>query len=223
MNKVSINIEQQLYVIDCNDGYTCMGFANIRDHANQIAAKLGRPDLAFTEEDHATLNGYKKYCAAVQAWSQSPLTRTTYFDPGTDAKAARVLESCRTRARKIRLIFGDTRTGEPWLEEHDVVGRIGRSIGTLKIPLLIAPGEHGGGATLCACLLAIVDWRSGDFLYRHAAYREIELSIKPSTDIDRSWNVWRQDEIVASFGDIGKAGAYLAFMRGATIEPRVFQ
>lgn len=223
MNKVRINIEQQLYVIDCNEGYTCMGFASARDHANQIAAKLCRPDLAFTEEDHGTLNGYDKYCHAVQAWSRSPLTCTTYFDPGTDAKAARVLESCRTRARKVRLILGDTRTGEPWLEEHDVVGRIGRSIGTLKIPLLITPGEHGGCAILCACLLAIVDWQSGDFLYRHAAYLEADLSIKPSSNAERPWDVLRHEEVVASFGDIGKAGAYLAFMRGATIELRIFQ
>jgi hypothetical protein len=223
MNKVSINAEQQLYVIDCGEGYTCFGFANARDHVNQIARKLGRPDLAFTDEDYATLAGYEKYGDAVQAWSQSPLTRTTYFDPGTDAKAAKVLESCRTRERKVRLILGDTTTGESWLEEHDVIGRIGRSMGTLKVPLLIEPGEHGGGAILCACILAIVDWESGAFLYRHADYREADLSIKPSDDADRPWDVLRREEVVASFRDVGKAGAYLAFMRGATIEPRVFR
>ena len=223
MTKVSINVEQQLYVIDCGEGYSCFSFANARDHANQIAKKLNRPDLAFTDEDYATLAGYEKYCHAVQAWSQSPLTRTTYFDPGTDARASKVLESCRTHERKIRLILGDTLTGEPWLEEHDVVGRIGRSIGTLKVPLLIEPGELGGSAILCDCILAIIDWASGDSLYRHDAYREAELSIKPSTDAERPWNVFRREEIVASFRDIGQAGAYLAFMRGATIEPRVFR
>ena len=117
-----------------------------RDHANQIAYRLRRADLAFTDEDYGSLVGYEKYGRAVQAWSLSPLTRTTYFDPGTDAKAAKVLESCRTRERKVRLILGDTSTGEPWLEEHDVVGRIGRSTGSLKVPLLIEPGEHGGSA-----------------------------------------------------------------------------
>jgi hypothetical protein len=220
---VTINAEQQLYVIDCGEGYTCLGFGNARDHANQIAHRLSRPDLASTDEDYATLAGYEKYCNAVQAWSQSPLTRGTYFDPGTDAKAAKMLESCRTRDRKIRLILGDTRTGEAWLEEHDVVGRIGRSMGSLKVPLLIEPGEHGGCAILCACILAIVDWASGDFLYRHRAYREADLSIKPSGDAERPWNVLRREEVVACFADIGKAGAYVAFMRGATIEPRIFR
>ncbi|WP_068635380.1 hypothetical protein [Thauera butanivorans] len=223
MNKVSINPEQRRYVVDCGVGYSCLGFANARDHANQIAHKLGRPDLAFAEDDYATIAGYEKYCNAVEAWSRSPLTRTTYFDPGTDAMAARVLESCRTHERKVRLILGDTRTGEPWLEEHDVVGRIGRSTGSLKVPLLIEAGECGGTAILCACLLAIIDWGSGDFLYRQAAYREADLSIRPSDDAERPWEVLRRDEVVASFGDIGKAGAYLAFMRGGTIEPRLFQ
>jgi len=49
------------------------------------------------------------------------------------------------------------------------------------------------------------------------------LSIKPSTDAERPWDVFRREEIVASFRDIGQAGAYLAFMRGAMIKPRVFR
>jgi hypothetical protein len=31
------------------------------------------------------------------------------------------------------------------------------------------------------------------------------------------------EQPVATFDDIGKAGAYLAFMRGASVEPRVFR
>ena len=73
MNKVSINAAQQHYVIDCGEGYTCLGFANARDHANQIACRLRRADLAFTDEDYGSLVGYEKYGRAIQAWSQSPL------------------------------------------------------------------------------------------------------------------------------------------------------
>ena len=93
----------------------------------------------------------------------------------------------------------------------------------MKVPLLVEPGEHGGGAILCACILALIDWESGQVLYRHPAYQEADLRIEPSGNVDWPWNVVRCEEIVASFRDIGKAGAYLAFMRGATIEPRVFQ
>lgn len=73
-----------------------------------------------------TLGTYEKYRASVRAWGGSPLAVQTYFDPGTDPKAARALERCRHKGTTVRLILGDLKTGEPWLEEHDVVGRIGR-------------------------------------------------------------------------------------------------
>jgi hypothetical protein len=223
MSNVRFDAKQQRYVIDCGEGYACLGFANARDHANQIARRLGRADLAFTDEDYATLIGYAKYAGAVEAWRESPLNRSTYFDPGTHPEAAKVLEAARQRARKVGLILGDTTSGEPWLEEHDVVGRIGRSTGSLKVPLLIEAGRCGGSAILCACLLALIDWDSGDVLYRHAAYREADLGIQPSNATDLPWNVVRGEEVVARFQDNGKACAYLAFMRGATIEPRLFR
>ena len=223
MNHVRIDAKQQRYVIDCGEGYACLGFANARDHANQIACRLGCADLAFMEDDYATLAGYEKYADAVEAWRGSPLSRSTYFDPGTHPEAAKVLEAARKRGRKLRLILGDTATGEPWLEEHDVVGRIGRSTGSLKIPLLIEADQRGGSAILCACILAVIDWDSGDILYRHAAYREADLGIRPSEAADLPWSVMRGEEVVARFQDIAKACAYLAFMRGATIEPRLFR
>lgn len=99
MKKIIINAEQQRYVIDSGESYTCFGFANARDHANLIAHRLGRADLAFTNEACPTLAGHGKYCHAVDAWRQLPLTRTTYFDPGTDAQAAKVMESCRRHER----------------------------------------------------------------------------------------------------------------------------
>jgi hypothetical protein len=223
MNDVRIDAKQQRYVIDCGEGDTCLGFANARDHANQIAGRLGRADLAFMEDDYATLTGYEKYARAVDAWSVSPLSRSTYFDPGTQPEAAKVLEAARKCGRQLRLILGDTATGAPWLEEHDVVGRIGRSTGSLKVPLLIEAGQCGGSAILCARILAVIAWDSGDVLYRHAAYREADLGIQPSDVADLPWNVVRDEEVVARFQDIAKACAYLAFMRGATIEPRLFR
>lgn len=223
MANITLNAERQLYVLDHGDGYTCFGFANARDHANQMAERLKRPELAFGETDFGALSGYQKYLAAVDAWGQSALSRKTYFDPATDPKAARILERCRENGAKVRLIQGDTETGRTWLDEHDVVGRIGRSMGTLKVPLLVEPDADGGTAILTACLLAIVDWKSGEFLFRHARYRVPDLLIRPSDDAERPWDVLHDEQVVARFWDIGKAGAYVAFMRGETVEPRIFQ
>lgn len=96
-------------------------------------------------------------------------------------------------------------------------------MGPLRVPLLIEPGADGGSAILTACLLAIVDWDSGAFLYRHPEHRAPELLIRHGDDPERPWEVLHHDDVVARFPDIGNAGAYLAFMRGETVEPRIFQ
>ncbi len=223
MNRVTLNPEQQLYVVAFDGGVSCLGFDNARAHANQIAEELGRPELAFSASDHAALTGYAKYLQATQAWGESALNRRTYFDPGTAPELARTLESCRKAGNKVRLVLGDTTTGESWLDEYDVVGTIGRSTGSLKVPLLIEDGEYGGGAILTACVLCIIDWRSGRTRYRHPAYQAPDLGIKPTDDAVDPWAVLLHDKEIARFKDIGKAGAYLAFMRGETVEPKIFR
>lgn len=223
MPEISLNPEQRVYVISCDEGASCFGFDNARDHTNQIAALLQRPDLAFGPEHHGFLAGYEKYGQAVHAWSRSPLASRTYFDPGTDPKAAAVLERCRRGGTQVRLILSDTGTGESWLDEYDVVGHIGRSTGLLKVPLLVEPGEDGGPAILTACVLAVVEWHTGRFLYRHPALQLPELSISPSTEPGYAWDVLRETKVVARFRDIAQAGGYVAFMRGATVEPRIFR
>ena len=187
-----------------------------------MAERLGRRELAFAPSDYATLGGYRKHEQAVQAWSRSNLSRQTYFDPGTSSEVAEVLEVCRKSGKKVRLVLGDTHTGESWLDEHDVVGTIGRSCGSLKVPLLVEDGESGGGAILTACVLALVEWHSGRWLFRHAAYKHPALDIRATADPARPWVVGRSGQEVARFRDIGQAGAYVAFMRGETVEPRVF-
>jgi hypothetical protein len=223
MNTVTLNPEQQLYVVAFDGGVSCLGFDNARAHANQIAAKLGRPALAFSASDHAAVTGYAKYLQATQAWGKSARSRQIYFDPGTAPEVARMLESCRKAGNKLRLVLGDTTTGESWLDEFDVVGTIGRSTGSLKVPLLIEDGEDGGGAILTACVLCIIDWRSGRTRYRHPAYQAPALGIKPTDDAAHPWAVLLHDKEIARFKDIGKAGVYLAFMRGETVEPKIFR
>lgn len=223
MNAVTLNADQRLYVIAFDGGVSCLGFDNARDHANQIAERLDQPHLAFAASDHATLAGYAKYQRAIHAWGLSSLSRQTYFDPGTPPDVARVLERCRKAGDKVRLILGDPKTGESWLDEYDVVGTIGRSTGLLKVPLLVEDGERGGAAILTAHLLCIVDWNSGRLRYRHPVYQHPDLVIQPTNDAARPWAVLHRGKAVAQFRDIGKAGAYLAFMRGERVEPRIFR
>ncbi|MGQ0597156.1 hypothetical protein [Aquabacterium sp.] len=222
MDDVRVDVKQMHYVIAASGGYTCLGFKNAQAHTQQIADALDQPNLAFAQGDFGTLLGYEKYRQAIAAWGSSKLHAKTYFDPGTDARVKVVLEQCRRNRDKIRLILGDTETGATWLDEHAVVGTIGRSTGQQKVPLLIEDGDDAGGAILSACILAIIDWGSGDFLYRHPAFQEPDLTLSRCELASHPWEVNHQGKAVARFDHLGKAAAYVAFMCGETIEPRVF-
>lgn len=95
----------------------------------------------------------------------------TFYDGRTSEEVIRILERCRRNEVLIRVDFGDTETGMSWSEEFDVVGVIGRSMGPLKVPLLIAPDEHGGPHMLDHCVVAITYLESARTAYRHPAYR----------------------------------------------------
>jgi len=110
--------------------------------------------------------------------------------------------------------------GDPGLDWTDINTVVDR----LKVPLLVEPDEDGGTAILTNCLLRLIAWDSGRDLYRHPAYQVPGLAIQRAPEqLDLPWQVLHDGTVVACFSDIGKAGAYLAFMCGETVEPRVFQ
>ena len=84
--------------------------------------------------------------------------------------------------------------------------------------------RSGGVAILTNCVLRIVDWTSGRDLYRHPAYRAPDLAIRRATEGPAlPWEVLHDGTVAACFADIGKAGAYVAFMCGEVVDPRVFR
>lgn len=220
---VTLNPDQGTYVIPSGAGYTCLGFENARAHAQQIADAMGDPSLAFTEGDFGQLSGYAKHERATQAWCQSSKAKDTYFDPGTSEAVRRVLERYRKSGDTLRIVLGDPETGRDWHEENDVVGTVGRSLGSMKIPLLIQKGERGGPAMLTRCIVRIIDWESQREVYVHPQYKMPVLAILPKADAQYPWEVTIDGETQARFADLGKAGAYVGFMRGLSIEPRCFQ
>ena len=64
---------------------------------------------------------------------------------------------------------------------------------------------------------------SGYPLHTHTAYQVQDLRLVPTGDAGHPWGVQHQETELARYLDVGKAGAHLAFMRGETIEPRVFR
>jgi hypothetical protein len=104
---------------------------------------------------------------------------TTYHDK-TPMEVIKILEYNRQhyRVNRLRLSFGDAKTGRDWLEEGDVEGYVGRSTGTTKVPLLIANSRSmGGGAILDHCIVRIKTTAGGTVLWQHPKYNRPTFTI----------------------------------------------
>lgn len=80
----------------------------------------------------------------------------TWYHQDTPDAVIEALESARINHTRILLDLGDTTTGESWHEEHDITGYVSRSMGPIKIPILLYNAQSlGGGGILTHCILSI--------------------------------------------------------------------
>lgn len=80
----------------------------------------------------------------------------TSYDIRTNIEVIRILELCRENNTRIVLDYGDIKTGKSWNERYDITGRIGRSTGLNKIPILLHNTRSiGGGEIMCYNIIGI--------------------------------------------------------------------
>lgn len=226
---VTVNQDQRLFVIPCGEGFSCLGFDVCYNRLLQLATKLYEKfrisvlDEKILDTEIGTLKQYEQYQKAVRNIGARNLG--TFFNNNTPKKVQRLLEDYRRSESKIRIVLGDPETGRDWMEENDVLGRVGRSTGSMKVPLLIADGECGGGAILDGNIVRMFDVASGKELYRHPKYQVPNLAIAAATEEELlthpaySHAVSRDGECVARFHSIGKAAQYVAFICGESMTP----
>lgn len=97
----------------------------------------------------------------------------TAYHADTEEKIVNILERSRANRSRLRLHWGDIKTGLDWGDTHDVTGHIGRSTGSVKIPLLIHNSRSlGGGGILDDCIVKIryANKKEGGVLYQHPEY-----------------------------------------------------
>lgn len=99
----------------------------------------------------------------------------TAYDSRTPEAVIRILEQCRANHTRVQLHYGDTeaRPGQDWHEENETTGRVSRSMGTIKIPILVHNTRStGGGGILDRCIVGIRSTgKNGRWLYKHPQYR----------------------------------------------------
>ncbi len=220
--RITLNTEQRLFVIPAGDGYTTAGFDYIHKQLKTLSQKLSKfkIDVGIVSNDEiGTTNQYHQYRAALSLVGYRDLG--TWFDLDTPAKVKSILESHRRRhsGDSLRIFYGDRKTGRDWMEENDVVGRVGRSCGVMKIPLLIAKGASGGSGILDACIVRICEVESRQEIYRHPKYHQGVLDIR-SADCGAPYThgVWVDDKNHANFCSFGQAAQWVAFMTGHCME-----
>lgn len=116
---------------------------------------------------------------------------------------------------RIRLFYGDTKTGKDWCEEYDTMGYVGGSTGKVKIPILINNRKSwGGGAILTGSIVRItIDKKD---VYRHPKYHIGKVELKPSGYADVPYGVWIDGKNHANFKTPIQAQKWAEFIKGNT-------
>lgn len=148
------------------------------------------------------------------------LVNGTSYDERTPDEVIRILESARQHRTRLHISLGETagpQAGRDWLEENSVHGFIGRSTGSIKIPLIVHNRRSlGGPGLLDHCIVRIRTAAGGRVIWQHPRYHhglmQIRQKAEPVVLQDGRTlrvEVLRDGEIQAAFEDVTKARRYI--------------
>lgn len=225
--EVVINEAQERYVLKQPMGYSCLGFDVVLREIRLMATRikpLGWLNAHVQTLQRGSMEAYEVYRQALDHLRQSRIQTETWFDEETPAALKNVLEACRRDGTRVRLWYGDRQSGRSWMNENDVYGTIGRSGGTIRIPLICPPRSSSGSGLLDGSIVRIDDVIARKTLWAHRKFHLPETvlqAISPPMETDGQRYVVEalvEGKTHARFGSWDEAGHWLAMQSGRCLD-----
>jgi len=243
IKEVKINNEQRLFVILSGTGYTCFGFDNCYRDAVQLLDKLKAANVKVIkslipdEKDISTLVQYGQYQGLLKLASEIDLG--TWFSPGTAMEVKIILQRAIDNKKALRIFYGNKDTGRCWMDEYDMYGRIGRSTGIMKIPLMMKKNQIGGSGILTNYVIKIVEFTTrklksnetrfdglrsniievNKVLYQHPLFNMPIISLIENEHPEYPASVTFDGVVNARFKSVIQAEKWVSFMKGERSNP----
>lgn len=136
----------------------------------------------------------------------------TTYNENTNEKVIEILENAINMRKRIRVFYGDTETGRDWLEEYGTIGKIGRSCGEKKVPLLLANERSNyGGPLLDDCIVKITIDKT--IVYRHELCNLPSFMMQADAKGERV-EVLANGKLHATFKTFEQARKFIQFLKG---------
>lgn len=214
---ITINTEQSLYVQTFVEGCPTWGFQNAFDETTLLAERLGHPELAPFMADYGTEEVLKKHAKLIKlATMDSRLG--TWFKKDTRVGVKKVIDRLIHTGEKVRVFYGNPKTGKSSMDEFDMIGEVGRSTGTLKVPVLLSESDGFGAPMQDDMIIRIIRMSDHKNLYKHPGFHVPEMKIIEGEHPQFKVSVMVEGQVAARFKNLGKACKWIAFMAGETLE-----
>ena len=83
-----------------------------------------------------------------------------HFAPEAKKEVIEWLLTSYEREQRIRFFYGEN--GKPWNEECDTIGHVGRTTGSMKVPILIKNSKSTGGGEIIVSLIIRIDTKGSN-------------------------------------------------------------
>ena len=97
---------------------------------------------------------------------------------------------------RIRVFFGDAKSGSDWLDDYSTIGTIGLSNGPVKLPLIIQNIKSTGGCAISTDIIVKIT-RNKKIIYQHPNYNcdiKIDGDYLVDSNGKKIMHFWTKDE-----------------------------